>query len=358
MSSVIDADRFDAYCFSAEIKTEDQDYHLQHLWGELSTQLDQYLSTFPHDTEIGKLRREISVTCKNFSKHLSGIYRLCVPTGGGKTLSSLRYALDHARIYDKKRIIFAIPYTTIIDQNAKVIREALGCDDIILEHHSNLIPDEEDSHEMAGRIKSELLTERCDSPIILTTTVQLLNTLLLGKTRSVRRMHNLANSIIILDEVQAIPIKCLGLFNTAMNFLAEFCSTTIILCTATQPELTTVPHPIRLSQPSDMLENLPEVFQKFKRTEIRDVRTPRGYTMEELADFTLEKWQENSSVLVIMNTTRSAKNLYATLKNRLINAELYYQYKTLSGSSSAKTGNHQGKSEHPYTHDLRNDAAY
>ena len=324
LSCILDADRYDAYCFAAGINTEDKDYHLATLWPELTERLEQYLADYPHITNIQKLRNEISLACKDFASHPSGIYRLCVPTGGGKTLSSLRFALEHAKKYQKKRIIYAIPYTTIIDQNAQVIREALQRDDIILEHHSNIIRDNEGGDDTTGRTISELLTERWDCPIILTTTVQLLNTLFLGKTRSVRRMHNLADSIIIFDEVQTIPIKCLSMFNTALNYLAEICGATIILCTATQPEFTEIPHPLRLAPIPDIISNLPELFKNFKRTNIVNACIPGGYTAEQLADFAFKQRTDNPSILIIANTTATARSLHTALQNRMCPVQLYY----------------------------------
>ena len=324
LSSLIDADRYDAYCFAAGLKSEDRDYQLSTLWPELIIRLEQYLANFPCATDIEKLRHRISNDCKEFAAHPPGIYRLCVPTGGGKTLSSLRFALEHANNYHKKRIIYVIPYTTIIDQNALVIRDALQNDDIILEHHSNIIYDEIGGDDATGRTIPELLTERWDCPIILTTTVQLLNTLFLGKARSVRRMHNLADSIIIFDEVQTIPVKCLSMFNTALNYLAEICGTTIVLCTATQPELTVIPHPLRLSPTPDIVSNLPELFQQFKRTQIIDACTPKGYSAEQLADFALAHRNGNPSILIIANTTSAARKIHTALQNRMCSEKLYY----------------------------------
>ncbi|WOX56079.1 MULTISPECIES: CRISPR-associated helicase Cas3' [unclassified Methanoculleus] len=326
LSCVIDADRYDTYCFDAGLPTRDPDYELETTWQELADNLEQYLSTeMRKDREIDRLRAEISETCRQAAAYPGGIYRLCVPTGGGKTLASLRYALQHAILHKKHRIIYAIPFTTIIDQNADVIRESLKKDRVILEHHSNLIQEPEDTGlaEPDEGDRHSLLTERWDVPIILTTTVQLLNTLFLGKTQSVRRMHNLANSIIILDEVQTIPIKCLDMFNAALNFLAEVCGATIILCTATQPG-SNVGVPVRCSPPENLVPDYEEIFGKFRRTTICDARIPGGYSASALADSVLEKRQANTSILVVMNTKKAARNLYAALKRRYPTCSLHY----------------------------------
>lgn len=326
LSCVIDADRYDAYCFKAELPTQDPDYRPETTWQELADKLEHYLSTkMRKDREIDRLRAEISDTCRRAAAYPGGIYRLCVPTGGGKTLASLRYALQHAILHKKRRIIYAIPFTTIIDQNADVIRESLKNDRVILEHHSNLIQEPEDTG-LAEPDEGDwrgLLTERWDVPIILTTTVQLLNTLFLGKTQSVRRMHNLADSIIILDEVQTIPIKCLDMFNAALNFLAEVCGATIILCTATQPG-SNVGVPVRCSPPENLVPDYEELFGKFRRTTIHDARILGGYSASALADFVLEQQQANTNTLVVMNTKKAAKNLYAVLKRRYPACSLHY----------------------------------
>lgn len=325
LSCIIDADRFDAYCFDAGLPTYDQDYELETTWGELAGNLEQYLTQLRKDREIDRLRAEMSETCMRAAEHPGGIYRLCVPTGGGKTLASLRYALQHAILHDKRRIIYAIPFTTIIDQNADVVRTSLKKDRVILEHHSNLIPDPKADNltETDEGDRCSLLTERWDVPIILTTTVQFLNTLFLGKTQSVRRMHNLANSIIIFDEVQTIPIKCLDLFNAALNFLAEICGATIILCTATQPG-SNVGVPVRCSSPEYLVPDYEEMFRKFRRTAIRDACIPGGYSASALADFVLEKQRTNPGVLVVMNTKKAAKNLCTALERRYPGYSLHY----------------------------------
>lgn len=242
-----------------------------------------------------------------------------MPTGGGKTLSSLRYALEHAKKFKKDRIFYIIPFTTIIDQNAKEIKDILGREDIILEHHSNLIVDNEQED-------YKLLTERWDSPIILTTMVQFLDTLFSGGTQGVRRMHNLANSIIIFDEIQAIPIKCINIFNSAINFLSNICNSTIVLCTATQPLLSTTQMPLILSEHADMVPDIQERFKQIKRVNLVDSRIVGGYSTVSLKNFALDKIEKIESVLVILNTKNSAKDLFNELKEENCNISKEKQY--------------------------------
>ena len=153
------------------------------------------------------------------------------PTGAGKTLSSLRFALYHAKKMQKQRIFYIAPFNSILEQNADEIRKATGMPSAILEHHCNVICEDDEEE------KYRSLTETWDSPIVVTTAVQILNTLFSGQKSCIRRMHSLCNSIIIFDEVQAIPTRCTELFNLAVNFLSQFCDTTVVLCSATQPTL-------------------------------------------------------------------------------------------------------------------------
>ena len=158
---------------------------------------------------INKLRAQMSEQCGQFADRPSGIYTLSVPTGGGKTLSSLRYALKHAQLQNKNRIIYVVPFTTIIEQNANEVRKILKDDINILEHHSNIIEDIEDDDEnqdglITKQQKLKLAKDNWNSPIIFTTMVQFLNVFYAKGTRNIRRLHNLCDSV-IFDEVQKVP---------------------------------------------------------------------------------------------------------------------------------------------------------
>ncbi len=308
LSCLIDADRYDTYAFmeSKDLLDIENDIFKNCLWTGLSEHLNKKLDDLPKISKIDLLRNEISQSCKSFAKNKTGIYKLLVPTGGGKTLSSLRYALEHAREFKKDRIVYIIPFTTIIDQNSKEIKDFLDREDIILEHHSNLIMDN-DSEEY------KLLTERWDSPIILSTMVQFLNTLFNGGTQSVRRLHNLANSVVIFDEIQAIPIKCINMFNYAINFLSKICNTTVILCTATQPLLSNTEMPVLFEENSDIIPNAGEKFICFKRTDIIPKIQAGGYSIQELKELIFELMEGVNSTLIILNTKKAAKELFKAI---------------------------------------------
>lgn len=316
-SCVIDGDRYDTYTFE-EGKELAQEIDKLALWKELSNVLETKLNAYPKESNMDLLRAEVSVTCREFGKNSPGVYQLPVPTGGGKTLSSLRYALEHAKEFNKDRIFYIIPFTTIIDQNAKEIKDILGHEDMILEHHSNLVidysHDEGDDENVNGNKAYKLLTERWDSPIILTTMVQFLNTLFSGGTQGVRRMHNLANSVIIFDEIQAIPIKCINMFNSAINFLSSICNSTIILCSATQPLLSETEMPLKLSENANIISNMHGKFDEFKRVNLVDKRILGEYSTTLMRDFILGKMDEVDSLLVILNTKNSAKEIFNELQ--------------------------------------------
>jgi len=312
-SCVIDADRYDTYSFMADVELKKTTNQNQ-LWQDFSAILEAKLSSYPTESKMDFLRHEISLECKMFAKENTGIYQLFVPTGGGKTLSSLRFGVEHAKEHGKERIFYVIPFTTIIDQNAKEIKNILEREDVILEHHSNLIVDNDFE-------EYKLLTERWDSPIIMTTMVQFLNTLFNGGTQDVRRLHNLANAVIIFDEIQSIPIKCIHLFNCAMNFLSKICNATIVLCSATQPLLSTTRLPIKLSNNCDIITNMETKFSMFKRVHIHDQRIRGGYSALALSQFILDKMNSIRSLLVIVNTKKNAKDIYQVLEELNKNLE-------------------------------------
>ncbi len=188
-----------------------------------------------------KIRSEISQKCLEASESEKGAaFVLNVPTGGGKTLSTLRFGINHAMRNDMDRIIYILPYTSIIEQNAQVVRDILDKDrvnDYVLECHSNLSPEKETE-------ETKLLAQSFDAPIIFTTMVQFLESIFSGSIRSNRRMHNLANSVIIFDEVQCIPGKCIYMFNEFIRFITRIGKSTVLLCTATQPLLNNIPSDI------------------------------------------------------------------------------------------------------------------
>ncbi|WP_040205280.1 CRISPR-associated helicase/endonuclease Cas3 [Neobacillus jeddahensis] len=331
-SSLIDADRTNTRLFE-ENNTEEIIFDHQELfethYSRLMAKINDFKQHKNANTPINLLRASMSSQCELFAEKPSGIYTLSIPTGGGKTLASLRYALKHAMVHNKKRIIYIVPYTTIIEQNAEEVRKILMDDANILEHHSNVIEDDHDNDEsqdgmMTIQQKLNLAKDNWDSPIIFTTMVQFLNVFYAKGSRNSRRLHNLSESVIIFDEVQKVPIPCVSLFNQALNFLKIYARSSIVLCTATQPALDFVEHKLEINTDAEMISSLDDVIDAFKRVEIIDKATNEALNNEKLANFIAIKLEEVQSVLVILNTKTVVKNLYNLLIEQDMDIPIYH----------------------------------
>jgi len=310
-SCLVDSDRYNALCFETN-STPEADTSLPP-WTVYAQRLEQRISTFSADSGIDKIRRDISEKCLCAASRPKGIYRLDVPTGGGKTLSSLRFALNHADINKADHVVYVIPYLSVLEQTAKDIKKALQrnpADNFILEHHSNLILSEELDEAQSHR----LLTDRWDSPIIITTMVQFLESIYSCRSSDLRKFHNMSNAVFIFDEVQSLPMKCTFLFNEAINYLHYCAGSSILLCTATQPPLGESEKPIYLSETPSLIPDMSESFQKLKRTHIKDTTIPGGYSIDELQQFVVDRFRESGNCLVILNTKRDTAKLYRALE--------------------------------------------
>lgn len=315
LSAIIEADRSDTSQFMNGY-SEKTVKNISEIWINCIKNVEQKLSTMPLDKPINKTRAQISALCAEAGNLESGIYRLNLPTGAGKTLTSLRYALHHALKHNKKRIIFTMPLLSIIEQNAGIIYDYIGNEDLILEHHSNIVETDE-----TGELdKRELLIESWNVPIIITTMVQLLNTLCAGKTANIRRMQALCNSIIVIDEVQTVPDKMLSLFNLALNFLAKICNATIILCSATQPCFEKTMYPLDKSV-KDLITLTKEQETVFKRVRLE---YKGEMDCEGLADFAAGILEENNSLLLVCNTKNEAAVMFNLLCSKLKDVKAFH----------------------------------
>ncbi|MBQ8834110.1 MAG: CRISPR-associated helicase Cas3' [Oscillospiraceae bacterium] len=307
LSAVIEGDRRDTAEFMNGVRYPSGPADRPHFWTEYLVRVEERLAGFSRKTAIGRARGMISDRCRVFAEKESGVYRLNVPTGAGKTLSSLRFALAHASRWGKRRIIFTAPLLAILEQNAAVIRDWLGDDSIVLEHHSNVLQTEEGD----GLDLRELAVESWNAPVIITTLVQLLNTLFDGRTTSIRRFQSLCSSIIVIDEVQTVPTRMLTLFNLAVDFLSEVCGATVLLCSATQPCLEQAAHPLRTCR-GDVIPYDEALWAPFRRTEILDAGNKN---LEEIAEFAREAIDEVQSLLVVCNKKDEAEYLYRALSD-------------------------------------------
>lgn len=273
-------------------------------WESHLEAMEGRLEKFQQTTPIGVARSRISALCREAAGKPEGTYRLNVPTGGGKTLSALRYALAHAAKWGKRRIVFVTPLLTILEQNAAVICEFIGDDAAILEHHSNVLHTREDSETLDLQ---ELAVDSWEAPVIITTLVQLLNTLFQGKTTSIRRYEALCDAVIVIDEVQTVPNRMLSLFNTAVNFLSRVCRTTFLFCSATQPCFEKAEHPLFLGSGAQLVPYQEELWKPFRRTVIQDSGAMR---LEQIPAFVQQILRQTKSLLIICNKKSESEYLY------------------------------------------------
>ena len=337
-SCLIDADRINSSDFEREAQKEVRRLTEKPDWQMVIDQVEAKLAGFQNRYPIDEIRRRISSDCLKRAVDPQGIYTLTVPTGGGKTLASLRYALHHAQKHNLDRIIYIIPYTSIIDQNAQVVREILG-EDWVLEHHSNLEPEKQSWQD-------KLLSENWDKPIVFTTMVQFLDAWFGGGTRGARHIHPMTNAVLIFDEIQTLPVKCVHLFCNVLNWLTMFGKSTAVLCTATQPllgesGLQNFPEEKRESIAARGLLKLPahaeimgtdeqreELYKKLSRVEIRFNEKAGGWNVEEAGAFLLEQFQTTPSCLFIVNTKKWAQELYQYCKEQNVPLEALFHLST------------------------------
>lgn len=331
-SVLIDADRTDARSFEMGKKAIKPE--VEKLFEDYYKKLMLKIDSFERQRQMNQNRAALSDQCEAFGYRPSGIYSLSIPTGGGKTLASFRYALKHSLEYGKKRIIYIAPYTTILEQNSKVIRDIFKDERHILEFHSNVVNHVSDGKDALDNEWSEMVSETWDSPIILTTMVQFLNNFYDKKSKSIRRLHRLTDAVIIFDEVQKVPTHCVSLFNEALNFLNVYGNSSLILCTATQPALSIVKHRLEMDSKAEMVEDLSKVFQSFKRVELvykgdLEHEVIPKFDTPKLAEFVKDKMDQFQNMLVILNTRTVVKRLYEHLNAMKLSIPIYHLSTTM-----------------------------
>lgn len=328
-SSLVDADFLDTERFMQPAQFDQRGQY-----PDLSTLrevFNQHMQAFAADAEptpVNLIRAQILQDCRKAAQQPAGVFSLTVPTGGGKTLSGMAFALEHAVKHHKKRIIYAIPYTSIIEQTANIYRSIFkDLGSCVLEHHSNL--DVSDPERETAQ--SRLAAENWDAPIVVTTNVQLFESLFASRTSRCRKLHNLANSIIVLDEAQLLPPDFLNPILSVMKSLVEHYDVTFVLSTATQPALQSIYDAfnkplLKGFEPEQVTEIIPDCAQLFADLERVQVQVPddlnTGRDWEDLA----AEIAEYETVLVIVNTKKQAAELC-----RLLPADTYYLSTNLCG---------------------------
>ena len=312
-SCLLDADRINTIDFEDPSKGEMRNLTTPPKFSALLERFENHIRKFSADSSINEIRADISEECRKAAERQERILTLPVPTGGGKTLASLRFALHRAAsgsTHPVERIIYILPYTTIIEQNANEVREILG-DSAVLEHHSNLSDDKDTK---ANRV----LSENWDAPVVFTTMVQFLDALYSSGTKAARRMHQMANAILIFDEIQCLPIKTVHLFNNALNFITTQANTTAVLCTATMPLLAKVSQKhghLRIPENSCIMSDRQSLSKKLRRTQIIDCTRPEKWSHEEIVELAIEQQNDHLSVLIVCNTKDSARRLFDRIKS-------------------------------------------
>jgi CRISPR-associated helicase Cas3/CRISPR-associated endonuclease Cas3-HD len=308
-SCLVDADYLDTERFmnAEKFMARPEIVSMKTLFKRLEKKLELLAEKNRQNTSlINTARQGILERCLQMADSKPNLFTLTVPTGGGKTYSSMAFALKHAVVRGKERIIYVIPYTSIIEQNAQVFREALEeNDNVVLEHHSNFEYPEGsfedwDKHEKAHR----LAAENWDMPVVVTTAVQFFESLYANKGSRCRKLHNMANSVIVLDEAQMMPLEYMKPCLWALAELVLNYGATVVLCTATQPAINElIPGKLK---PVEIMEDPAELQKKFKRVRVHY----RGkMTDEEVVAGMIE----NSQVLTIVNTRRHARILFDLL---------------------------------------------
>ncbi len=258
-------------------------------------------------TPVNRVRADVLRQCHEKASLPPGLFSLTVPTGGGKTLASMAFALHHAQAHDKRRIIYAIPFTSIIEQTAGIYREFFG--DAVIEHHSHLDPERQS-------IQSRLATENWAAPIVVTTNVQLFESLFAARTSRCRKLHNLVNSVIVLDEAQTLPPELLQPCLDVLNLLAKHYGVSIVLCTATQPALRDV---ASFGRALRGLENVREIIDAPQTLfdELRRVRVhlPADFQAREDWDAIAAKVGAGRTALAIVNTRKDCRELWQRLRS-------------------------------------------
>lgn len=313
-SCLIDADRINSADFEyPENKKYRSNTPID--WTIPVKRLEHAITKLNGDKSIDELRRNISNTCQERAQDAQGIYTLTVPTGGGKTYASLRYALHHAQKHKLDRIIYIIPFTSIIEQNAAAIRKVIESSEDacpwVLEQHSNLEPEQQSWH-------SKLVSENWDAPIVMTTMVQFLEVLFSGGTRGARKMHQLANTVLIFDEIQTLPINCTHLFCNALNFITNYCNSTAVLCTATQPLLDQLKSPekgqLEIPPENELVNDVQKLFKDLERVTLSNKVRAEGWTAGQVAELALGEFKKLGSCLIIVNTKAWAQQLYIEIQ--------------------------------------------
>lgn len=303
-SALVDADFLDTERFMNRGNVERGNYDsINNLYKKVMGYIEPWRNVTEQTSKLNGIRTDILEQCLRQGEEERGLYSLTVPTGGGKTVSSLAFALTHAKKHEMQRIIYVIPYTSIIEQNVAVFRKILG-EQNVLAHYSNSFLDSENVKKDYYE-KHKLSIENWDAPVIVTTNVQFFESLYSNRVSKCRKLHNIANSVVIFDEVQMIPLNYLKPCVKAIQSLVESYQVSAVLCSATQPALEKWMKPLMAKE---ICPNYRELFQCLKRTQIKDAgKITEGDLLQRIIS--------ENQILIIVNTKKEAQNIYQKMQD-------------------------------------------
>lgn len=276
--------------------------------------LNKRLAAFNQSTPLNELRTNVRLYAQKLANGPQGCYSMTLPTGMGKTLCSLNWALHHAIEHPNiKRIVIVLPFISIIDQTANELKSIFNDYDVVLEHHSNVIFEGADDEENYCKDAKQLATENWDYPIVVTTAVQFFESLFSNKRSKCRKLHNLQDSIVIFDEIQTLPVNLAECTMTMLNDMLHLCRCSFLFCTATQPNFRTRRDFAGIDNITSLVEDSKTIFEATKRVTYYPVSDYQAQSISQIAERVVE---QNDSVLIVCNTKKKARLLFEELNIR------------------------------------------
>lgn len=313
-SSLVDADSIDT-----ERHFQKEQYDLRSKMSldvdNLLCALNKRLGSFNQSTPLNKQRTDVRLYAQSLAKGPQGCYSMTLPTGMGKTLCSLNWALHHAKAHPNiKRIIIVLPFISIIDQTATELKTIFKDFDVILEHHSNVIYEGTvDDEDFCCKDSKQLAAENWDYPIVITTAVQFFESLFSNKRSKCRKVHNMQDSIVIFDEIQTLPVNLAECTMKMLNDMLSLCRCSMLFCTATQPDFQTRKDFGGIDSIMPLVENPSSIFEMTKRVEYYPISDYNAQPIEYIADKVIN---QKDSVLIVCNTKKKARSLFENIKGR------------------------------------------
>lgn len=312
-SALVDADSLDT-----ERHFQKRQFDLrscQHLnTGVLIEALNKRFQSFSQTSSLNELRTKVRLYAQSLATKPQGCYSMTLPTGMGKTLCSLNWALHHAKAHSNiKRIVIVLPFISIIDQTANELKNIFKDYDVVLEHHSNVIYEGSYEEEYYCKNAKQLAAENWDYPIVVTTAVQFFESLFSNQRSKCRKLHNLQDSIVIFDEIQTLPVNLAECTMKMLNDMLSLCRCSFLFCTATQPNFQTRKDFKGIDCITSLVEDPNTIFNATQRVKYNPISDYKAQSFESIADKVIE---QNESVLIVCNTKKKAKVLFESLKQK------------------------------------------